>query len=77
MMPFDGTSAKVIQLIVAIALTIFEILMFHTFDLEIKVTEYNIRNGSIRWQISTSIKVVIKHISLALTIFEIFIFLNL
>ena len=37
----------------------------------VKVTEYNIRNGHIRWQISKSIKVVFEHFSLALTAFQI------
>ena len=28
----------------------------------VKVTEYNIRNGSIRWKISTSIKVILDRV---------------
>ena len=36
------------------------------------VTEYNIRNGPIRWQLSISIKVKLEHVSLALTVFDIF-----
>ena len=48
------------------------------FDLEIwvKVLEYNIRNGPVRWQISASIKVIPGHFSLALIVFEIFTFQN-
>ena len=34
--------------------------------------EYNICNGSNRWQISTSVKVVHEHFSLALAVLEIF-----
>ena len=30
--------------------------------------DYNIRNGSIRWQIATSIKVIFEHLSLAFEI---------
>ena len=37
--------------------------------MKVKVTEYNIRNGPLRWQISTSIKVIIEHFSLALIVF--------
>ena len=33
--------------------------------------EYNVRDGPIRWQISTSIKVVLEHFSLALTVLRI------
>ena len=36
-----------------------------------KMTEYNIRNGSIQWQISAYIKAILEHFSLALTVFEI------
>ena len=43
----------------------------------IKVTEYNIFNGPVQWQIWTSIKVILKNILLALTVFEIFTFQNL
>ena len=42
----------------------------------VKIIEYNILNGSIRWQISISIKVVLEHFSLTLTVFEIFTFQN-
>ena len=42
--------------------------------MKIEVTEYNIRNGSIRWQISTSVKVTLEHFSPALVVFKIFIF---
>ena len=31
---------------------------------------YNIRNGAIRWRMSTSIKVILEHFSLSLTIFR-------
>ena len=48
-----------------------------TLKMKVKVTEYNIRNGSIRWQISFSIKVILEHFSLAPSIFEIFTFQNL
>ena len=34
------------------------------------VTMYNIRNGEIRWQISTSIKVILEHFFLAFTVFQ-------
>ena len=46
-----------------------------TLKMKVKVTEYNIHNGPIRWQMSTSIKSN-EHFSLALIIFEIFIFQN-
>ena len=45
-----------------------------TLQMKVKVTQYNIHNDPIRWQISTSIKVILEHFSLALTVFEIFIF---
>ena len=40
----------------------------------VKVTEYNIRNDPVRWQISTSIKITSEQFSLALTVFQIFTF---
>ena len=42
-----------------------------TFKMKIRITEYYIRKGPIRWQILTSIKVIPEHFSLALTGFEI------
>ena len=36
--------------------------------------EYNIRNGPVRWQISTCINFILEHFSLALPVFEILIF---
>ena len=39
-----------------------------------KVTENNIRNGQVRWQISTCINLIIEHFSLALAVIEILIF---
>ena len=38
----------------------------------VKVTQYNIRTGLIRWQILTSIEVFTEHFSLDLAVFEIF-----
>ena len=49
---------------------------FLTLKIKIKVTEYTICNGPIRWQISTSMKAILEHLSLALTVFEIFTFKN-
>ena len=42
-----------------------------TLKMFVNVTEYNIRNGSIRWQVSIYIKVDRERLSLALTVFEI------
>ena len=41
--------------------------MFALEIVKVKVTEYNLRNGPIRWQVSTSIKIILEHFSLALT----------
>ena len=38
------------------------------------VTEYNIQDSPVRWQISTCINFIFGHFSLALTVFEILIF---
>ena len=47
-----------------------------SFTLKIygKITEDNIRNGPVRWQISTCMNFMLEHFSLAVTVFEIFIF---
>ena len=47
----------------ALALAVNEILIFSIFYLEnwVKVTDFNFRNGAIRWQISKSIKVIVLH----------------
>ena len=37
--------------------------------MKVKVTEYNIRNGPVLWQISACIKVMPKHFLPALTVF--------
>ena len=47
---------------------------FVTLKIWIMVTTYNIRNGIIRWRISTSIKVMLDHFSPALTVFQILTF---
>ena len=53
-------------------------LKYLTLQNYVKTTEYNIRNGSNRWQISTCIQVIPEHVSLAyslaLTVFEILTF---
>ena len=48
-----------------------------TLKMKVKIMKYTIRNGPIRWQISTSIKVILEHFLLALTVFELFTFNNL
>ena len=47
-----------------------------TLKTKVMVVEYNIRNGPIRWQISTSMKVIVEHYLLALAVFEILAFQN-
>ena len=53
-----------------LALTVSEILTFKMFDREDldQVTEYNIRRGPIRWQISMSKQIIICIFALALTL---------
>ena len=41
-----------------------------TLKMKVKVTEYNIHNGVIRWQISTSIKVIRRIFAISLTNFR-------
>ena len=38
--------------------------------MEVKITEYNIRNGSVRWQISNSIKVILEQFLLVINVSE-------
>ena len=45
-----------------------------TFKIYGNVTEYNIRNGPVRWQISACINFILEHLSLALTVFDILTF---
>ena len=52
-------------------------ISFFTLKIEIKVVEYNIRNGSNRWLISTSIKIITEQFSLAFTVLEKFVTLNM
>ena len=41
-----------------------------TFKMKVKITEYNVYNGVIRWRISTSVKVTRRIFLIALTVFE-------
>ena len=42
--------------------------------MKVKVTEYNIHNGAIRWRIATSVKVAWRIFALALIVSEILMF---
>ena len=42
--------------------------------MEVKVTEYNVRNGAIRWRISTSVRVIRRIFAIALTVSDILMF---
>ena len=45
--------------------------------MKVKVTEYNVYHGAVRWRISTSIKLIPKHFKLDFTVFQISIFVTL
>ena len=62
------TCIQVTMCIFTLALTVWEILIFYTFDLENLVQA---QGHIIRQRISTSIKVTLKHFSLAFTVFQI------
>ena len=83
-----STSYLMTIVMYVLALIVYEIfpnqVKCQNFDLDldldldsvtlVKVTEYNIRNGPIRWQIPTSIEIILQHFSLDLTVFDIFTF---
>ena len=71
-----STSIKIVLEHFSPALIISQILNmnstnFATLKIQVRVTMRNIRNGTIRWLVSTSIKVVFEYFSYALIVFQI------